>query len=326
MMQVSVIIPVYNAADFVQQSVESALAQPETGEVILVEDCSADNSWAVCNELASRYDRVLLHRHPDGKNHGEAASRNLAISRSSCEFIACLDADDFFLPDRFSRDREILESDPTLDGVYNALGEHVEDAAARERWLAARRDLGALTTMTVAVPPEKLYETLVAGQHGYFHLNATTIKRSVFQKTGPFNTKLRLHTDMDMLWKMAAVARLSPGSLDAPVALRRIHGGNTISAPRPRSNVYATWMLLLREAWKWARRNVDATRRQFLLRRYLTFAEFFPLDDAPFHWTHIYRRRLFLLGAAFRDPSLLRKSRFWERLLPPRLSRGGKER
>ena len=50
--KVSVIIPVYNAAPFVRQAVESALAQPETAEVVLVEDNSPDNSLEICQQLA----------------------------------------------------------------------------------------------------------------------------------------------------------------------------------------------------------------------------------------------------------------------------------
>ena len=52
--EVSVVIPVYNAAAFVTQAVESALAQPEVREVVLVEDCSPDDSLAVCRQLAEK--------------------------------------------------------------------------------------------------------------------------------------------------------------------------------------------------------------------------------------------------------------------------------
>lgn len=77
MMKVSVVIPVYNAAPFVRDAVESALAQPETGEVILVEDGSLDDSLTVCRALAAENDRVKLYRHPNGENCGAGASRFL---------------------------------------------------------------------------------------------------------------------------------------------------------------------------------------------------------------------------------------------------------
>ena len=140
-MQVSVIIPVYNAAEYVQQAVESALAQPETAEVILIEDGSQDSSLAVCQETADAHSKVHLYRHPDGKNHKQPASLNLGILRSTHEFIAFLDADDSYLPGRFSVARELFATDSELEGVYEALAvcrrEHVV-AISKSRFKALR--------------------------------------------------------------------------------------------------------------------------------------------------------------------------------------------
>lgn len=89
--QISVTIPVYNTADFVEQAVESALIQPQTEEVILVEDASSDNSLDVCQKLAAVNKRVHLFHHPDGGKHGCSASRSLAVQKSTCEYIAFLE-------------------------------------------------------------------------------------------------------------------------------------------------------------------------------------------------------------------------------------------
>ena len=265
-MQVSVIIPVYNAASFVTQAVESALQQPEVAEVILVEDGSTDGSLKVCEELAEKYEKVFLYRHPGGINLGAGASRNRGIRESNCEYIAFLDADDLYLPDRFSSAREIFKADPFIDGVYEALGVYVENEAALERWLAKTiQPLGELTTMSVRVAPEQLYKELVNGRYGYFSLDCVTVKRNVFTRTGLFNERLRLHQDTDMIWKMAAVARLLPGKLDEPVALRRIHENNRISAQRPASEIYRNNMLLFEEAWSWGCKNLDGANLQVLL-------------------------------------------------------------
>ena len=101
-MTVSVVIPVYQAAAFVEQAVESALAQPETGEVLLVEDGSGDGSLAECERLAAGDGRVRLLRHPNGENRGAGASRNLGIEQSTCPLVAFLDADDYYLLGRFA--------------------------------------------------------------------------------------------------------------------------------------------------------------------------------------------------------------------------------
>ena len=76
---VSVITPVFRAAEYVEEAVRSALDQPETLDVILVEDGSGDSSLDVCRRL-SKEPRVHLLRHADGANRGPSASRNLAIA------------------------------------------------------------------------------------------------------------------------------------------------------------------------------------------------------------------------------------------------------
>lgn len=119
---VSVIIPVYNAGNYLEKAVDSALLQPETAEVILVEDASTDNSLKICYDLERKYEKVILFRHSDGGNHGPGASRNLGILHASYKYIAFLDADDFYLPKRFRKDKEILLNNSDIDGVHNALG------------------------------------------------------------------------------------------------------------------------------------------------------------------------------------------------------------
>ena len=59
-MKISIIIPIYNAANFVTQAVESAQAQSETAEVILIEDGPSDDSLAICHTLADKYENVHL--------------------------------------------------------------------------------------------------------------------------------------------------------------------------------------------------------------------------------------------------------------------------
>ena len=237
------IIPVYHAAEFIQQAVESALVQPEVIEVILVEDASPDNSLAVCEALAAAHERVHLYRHPDGANHGAGASRNLAIQRSTCPYIAFLDADDFYLPGRFDRARATFEAYPDVEGVYEAVGTHFESETARQQWQAAQSldAFSELTTMTRHVDPGQLFETLVAGGAGYFCTPGLVVKRSILDKTGLFDENLRLHQDTAMWIKMAAVGCLVPGRLDQPVAMRRIHTRNRITAPRPPKNGPLCW-------------------------------------------------------------------------------------
>ena len=131
---ISVIIPVFNAARFVEKAVESVLAQPETKEVLLVEDGSTDESLKICRQLADKYEAVKLFTHPGNANKGAGASRNLGITRASGDFIAFLDADDYFLPDRFRAERKIFEEQPETDGVYGALGFHYYSEEGKKKY------------------------------------------------------------------------------------------------------------------------------------------------------------------------------------------------
>lgn len=93
MAQVSIIVPVYNAAVTLSQTVESILNQSyEDWELLLIDDCSTDNSKKLCEDFASADNRIrvigLL------KNSGPAAVRNVGLENAQGEFIAFVDSDD----------------------------------------------------------------------------------------------------------------------------------------------------------------------------------------------------------------------------------------
>lgn len=118
MFKVSVIIPIFNVGHFLNKAVKSALAQPEVDEVILIEDGSKDDSLKVCQNLKAQYNNIVLLRHPKGENKGVGHSRNLGIVTAKNEFIAFLDADDWYLPDRFIIDKILFEN-PSIMATYS---------------------------------------------------------------------------------------------------------------------------------------------------------------------------------------------------------------
>lgn len=281
-MEVSVIIPVYNAERYLRQSVESALSQAETQEVILIEDSSADDSLQVCRELAAEYPQVRLLHHSDRLNHGPGASRNIGIKSAKCKYICFLDADDYFLPDRFSVARNQFEADPTVEGVYEAVGTHFENEAAERRWWSKKSSL--LTTMTKRVQPEHLFESQAPiGPFGWCPTGGWVVKRTVFEKTGLFDEHLRLHQDTVMFVKLAAVGRMMPGRLDQPVAMRRVHDHNRSSAPRPAFQVYKSVTSRSAALWKWGRSTpqIDDGREKLLVSRLIRDAVYPYKSDAP---------------------------------------------
>lgn len=229
--KVSVIIPVYNAAKFLRQAVESAVHLPEVAEIILIEDRSPDNALEICMELVHKFSKVKMYQHPNNENRGAGASRNLGIEKSISEYVAFLDADDIYLPCRFVQALELLESDSSIDGVYDVVGVIRGDSTTPFKIYGVKK----------ALSNDKLFYYLLRGKYGHFHTNGITIRKKILHKTGLFNVSLRLHQDSDLWLRLAFHGKIIAGELQTPVAFVRIHGNNRITSANNASKV-KYWM------------------------------------------------------------------------------------
>lgn len=108
---VSVIIPVYNAAAFIGDTIRSVLAQTERDfELILVDDCSTDDSVRRMEETTAGTlppERLRIIRKE--RNGGVAAARNTGMDAAQGRYVAFLDADDLWMPEKLERTRAFLE-------------------------------------------------------------------------------------------------------------------------------------------------------------------------------------------------------------------------
>lgn len=223
-MNISVIIPVYNAAAYIEKAVTSTLFHNEVKEVVVVNDGSTDDSLVILQKLQQSDDRIKIYHHKNYSNKGRSASRNLALKKSTQPFIAFLDADDFYLENRFVKDSELFSSNSSIDGVYSAIGVHFYRKATEDE-----KGLLELTTVTELIPPAVLFETLLSGKKGYFSIDGLTIKREVINKIGYFNEHLIVAEDTDWILKMALKTILIAGVIDKPVTLRGVHEENSFS-------------------------------------------------------------------------------------------------
>lgn len=136
---VSVIIPVYNASLFIQRAVESALIQEEVNEVIIIDDGSVDNSYSICKELEKKYPIVKVFSHSKGENKGPAATRNLGILKASNKWIQFLDADDVLFESKISKQVLLADdSSPLIIGNYLSQlenGKFTKIKAIKDPWL-----------------------------------------------------------------------------------------------------------------------------------------------------------------------------------------------
>lgn len=114
---VSVIIPAYNAEAFINQTLISVLSQTYKNiEVLVVDDGSLDKTAEILEHFAEKDSRVIILKQP---NAGVAAARNLAIEKSKGEYIAPIDADDIWYPQKIEKQVQcILKTDPTVGLIY----------------------------------------------------------------------------------------------------------------------------------------------------------------------------------------------------------------
>jgi glycosyltransferase involved in cell wall biosynthesis len=199
--QISVVIPAYNAGRYLDEALESVFAGTMCpDEVIVVDDGSTD---AETTDVLQRWStRIRIHRQPNG---GIGAARNAGVRLASHEWIAFLDADDIWLPDKLARQQREYESDPDVALISASIEAFVSPEVPE----AMRRELSYVQTHATGFLP-----------------SSVLVRRSVFPVVGYFSEQLRAGEFIE--WG----ARLRLEGLPCrhvPEALvrRRIHASNT---------------------------------------------------------------------------------------------------
>ena len=135
---VSVIIPVYNAARYLRETLDSALQQTYPHcEIILVDDCSTDNSPEIIVEYAREWPHIVFKTLK--KNQGAAAARNQALALARGRYIAFLDSDDLWYPEKLARQIAFMQAKKvgfccTAFEIMNERGERLKGKrAVREK-------------------------------------------------------------------------------------------------------------------------------------------------------------------------------------------------
>jgi len=282
-----------------------------------------DDGLEVCIGLAEKYEKVRLFRHPGGKNLGAPASFNLGMKKATSEYLTILGADDYYLPGRFEVAKEIFESDPECDGVYEALGKFYQDIKSEKRWQAAGMLMNDLSTVKIYIEPDNLLELLVRGGNGHFSLDSFVMRRKLLINTGFMNEKLLLHQDTEFILRAAYIGKLIPGRIDEPVAIRRIHQKNRISSKRTPKTIYHDKLKMWIESYKWFKKNAAKEKINIIVHGLVSWAmkkRHFNICKRKFLKSEIFRRwRLILLFCEF--PSIIIEPHYWIRYLPLRLQK-----
>lgn len=179
---VSVVIPVYNAANYISEAVQSVWRQElEPLEVIVVDDGSNDGTDLVLQELAKKGPLRYFHQ----TNGGRSAARNRGIQESEGDWIAFLDADDYWLPDK-------------LQAQFQEIGK--EDDFAYCGTLLYN-DSGDVLAVRPAVPSQTLLNDLLWGTR--LSTSTVLVRHSTFAKIGLFDEMLLIGEDWDLFLRLA---------------------------------------------------------------------------------------------------------------------------
>jgi len=119
---VSIITPFLNTEKFFEECIKSVIQQTYTNwELMLIDDGSSDNSTAIAQDYASNYPGQIIYcAHEHRQNRGASASRNLGIQTSRGAYIAFLDSDDIYLPEKLEDQVAILNSQPEAGMLYSS--------------------------------------------------------------------------------------------------------------------------------------------------------------------------------------------------------------
>jgi glycosyltransferase involved in cell wall biosynthesis len=200
---VSVLVTAYRRPGYLAEAIESVLDQTFTDfELIVLEDGSHD-----AEPIARHYgDRVRYEWQP---NQGQAGARNAAAQLARGEWLAFLDDDDRWLPEKLARQVALARHFPEL-GLIHTNFLDLEGGVARPR----RGRLSA-----AEMPSGWITASLVLG---YFGLPSTVmVRRALFERAGRFNRAYRVSEDYDLLLRLS---RLTPfGYLAEPLVAHRLH-------------------------------------------------------------------------------------------------------
>lgn len=144
MIEVSVIVPCFNAALTIERTAASILFQNISVEIIIIDDCSVDNSLEVIKTLANSHPEIRTFR--TRSNSGPAYCRNLGLESARGEYIAFLDADDFWLPNKLVLQIAFMKLNNFLFSFHDYYEAIIFDAHICEAKLILAPELAELPT------------------------------------------------------------------------------------------------------------------------------------------------------------------------------------
>jgi glycosyltransferase involved in cell wall biosynthesis len=194
-LKVSVVIPVHNGGKYLSQAIESVLAQTfRDFELLIVDDGSTDSSAAIIRSFMDRDPRVRVLTQ---ENRGVAAAGNRGLREARTEWVARLDADDIFLPEKLERQAGFLRRNPDAK-IVGSLACFINHAG---------RPLGLVGTEGPFTPDE-FYRLVRESRPIYFVNSSTLMHRETVLALGGYREPFAPAEDLDLWIRMAGQGHL----------------------------------------------------------------------------------------------------------------------
>jgi glycosyltransferase involved in cell wall biosynthesis len=236
-MKLSVIIPVYNGADFIEKSYQSIISQNLTDfEIIYVDNSSKDRSVDKIKNLVAADARVKLLVQT---KQGAAPARNLGIENAKGVYVYIFDVDDEIYPNALNKMISVLEMYKDVDAVfgkmvksYKSIYETVKPDDETDKVIFKEKPYWGVhwfsSLRNVVGPPAFLY------------------RKKIFEKIGMYNEDLRIGQDTALDIKLGMTSKVA--FLDSYVYLYFKHESSTIQQTKKNENmVFYTWTRLIKE-------------------------------------------------------------------------------
>lgn len=190
--RVSVVVPAYNVRTYIEDALISLERQSMTAfEVLVVDDGATDGTQELVTPFCERDQRFkLLHK----ENGGLSSARNYGIRHARAPYIALLDGDDLYEPDKLATHVTMLDSQPEIGVVYSAS--------------RVIRDDGNPTLMSLSgkpIDPDPLVALLYKNFIG--HGSNAVFRRLLVQEVGEFDENLKSSEDLDFWLRIAILNR-----------------------------------------------------------------------------------------------------------------------
>jgi glycosyltransferase involved in cell wall biosynthesis len=245
---VTVLIPTYNRARFLPESLDSVLGQSvPPSQVIVINDGSTDNTREV---LRPQMGRIGYLEKPNG---GKSSALNLAMPLVRGDYLWILDDDDPAMPNALELHLKVLEADPVAGFTYSASYHGTtqpDEGRIKIAWLEPLE----------SVPDDEIYPRLL--ESFFFHQSTMLVRTSCYRKVGPFDTQLLRSQDYEMILRIGR--HFEGRRIGEPTICIRRHSG----VRGPASNRFPADMS--RSKWReYDRMIFNRLRKELELQEYL---------------------------------------------------------